>query len=107
MDISLDGWDVTRADGTDWVPWGSDGKARAKILGSTDGYLVAFVEAQPGYRGDPHEHAKAEFFYLIDGSVVNQGESLRAGDGYAAAAASTHADFSTETGATYIVIFAL
>lgn len=27
------------------------------------------------------------------------------GDGYAAAAGSTHGDFETETGATYIVIF--
>ena len=27
------------------------------------------------------------------------------GDGYAAAAGSTHTDFATETGATYLVIF--
>jgi hypothetical protein len=30
---------------------------------------------------------------------------MSAGDGYAAAAGSTHTDFETETGATYIVIF--
>ncbi len=32
---------------------------------------------------------------------------MKAGDGYAAAAGSTHADFSTETGARYIIIFRL
>jgi quercetin dioxygenase-like cupin family protein len=107
VDISLDGWDLVHADDTEWVPWGSGDNATAKILGSADGYLVALVDAQPGYRGDPHEHARAEFFYLVDGSVVNQGRMMRAGDGYAAAAGSTHADFSTETGARYIVIFAI
>ena len=30
---------------------------------------------------------------------------MTAGDGYAAAAGSTHADFATDTGATYLVIF--
>jgi hypothetical protein len=107
MDISLEGWDVVRGDDAEWVPWGSGDDARAKILGSADGYLVALVDAQPGYRGDPHEHGRPEFFHLIEGTVVNQGTTLRAGDGYAAAAGSTHADFSTETGARYIVIFAI
>jgi hypothetical protein len=32
---------------------------------------------------------------------------MKPGDGYAAAAGSTHADFETGTGATYIVIFKL
>ncbi|MDQ4132236.1 MAG: cupin domain-containing protein [Actinomycetota bacterium] len=107
MEISLQGWDIARADDAEWVPWGSAGNARAKVLGSADGYFVALVEAQPGYQGDPHEHAYAEFFYLIDGTVQNQGEGMKAGDGYAAAAGSTHADFSTDSGATYIVIFKL
>ncbi len=107
MDISLKGWDITRADDAEWVPWGGSGNARAKVLGSADGYVAVLVEAEPGYHGDPHEHAYAEFFYLIDGTVQNQGEAMKAGDGYAAAAGSTHADFSTDSGATYIVIFKL
>ena len=63
MEISLDGWDITQAAAADWVPWGSAGNARAKILGSADGY--------------------------------------------AAAAGSTHAEFATDTGAKYVVIFKL
>jgi mannose-6-phosphate isomerase-like protein (cupin superfamily) len=108
MDISLEGWNIVDADNTEWFPWlGSSGEARAKILGSADGYSVTLVEAQPGYQGNPHEHTHAEFNYIVSGRVRNQGVEMKAGDGYAAAAGSTHADFETETGATYIVIFKL
>ena len=107
MDISLEGWDIVRADEAEWVPWGGTGDARAKVLGSADGYVVVLVEAQPGYRGDAHEHAHAEFFYLIDGTIQNQGVGLKTGDGYAAAAGSSHTDFSTDSGATYIITFKL
>ena len=107
MQISLEGWDLHSADATEWVPWGTKGDAKAKVLGSADGYVVAYVQADPGYSGDPHEHGHPEFFYLIDGTVRNQGRQMVAGDGYAAARGSTHADFATETGATYIIIFRL
>lgn len=105
-DIDLTGWNITSFDDADWSPWGgAAGDARAKILGSGDGYFVAYVEAQPGYVGNPHVHDHAEFFYLVDGSVRNQGHPMVRGDGYAAAAGSTHTDFATDTGATYVVTF--
>jgi quercetin dioxygenase-like cupin family protein len=108
MDISLEGWNIVAADESEWFPWvGSAGEARAKILGSADGYSVMLVEAQPGYAGTPHEHTYAEFNYVVSGTVRNQGVEMKAGDGYAAAAGSSHADFETDTGATYIVIFKL
>jgi quercetin dioxygenase-like cupin family protein len=103
--ISLEGWDIGKADEKEWVPWGSRGDARAKVLANADGYMVVLVEAEPGYRGDPHVHDHAEFSYVIDGTVRNQGVHFKQGDGYAAAAGSTHTDFETETGATYVVIF--
>jgi quercetin dioxygenase-like cupin family protein len=106
MDTSLGGWNMVRGDEAEWMPWtGSAGEARAKILGSADGYTVVLVEAKPGYRGSEHEHAYAEFNYVVDGTLRNQGQEMKAGDGYAAAAGSTHVDFETDTGATYIVIF--
>ena len=108
MEISLAGWDIVKADETEWLPWGGKGgDARAKVLGSADGYTVMLVEAQPGYQGNAHEHTYPEFNYVIDGTVRNQGQEMSAGDGYAAAAGSTHTDFATDTGATYIVIFKL
>lgn len=102
--ISLEGWDIGKFDEKEWVPWGSGG-ARAKVLAAADGYMVVLVEAEPGYQGDPHVHEFAEFSYVIEGTIRNQGVRFQQGDGYAAAAGSTHTDFETETGATYVVIF--
>jgi quercetin dioxygenase-like cupin family protein len=101
---SLDGWNITRNAETDWVPWG-DGGAQAKVLGSADGYVVALVEAEAGYRGTPHEHTHTEFFYLLSGRLRNQGQELVSGDGYAAAAGSTHDDFHALEPSTYLSIF--
>jgi quercetin dioxygenase-like cupin family protein len=106
MNISLEGWNIVRAADAEWMPWtGSAGEARAKVLGSADGYTAVLVEAQAGYEGSPHEHTYAEFNYVIDGTVRNQGLEMRAGDAYAAAAGSSHTDFATDSGATYLVIF--
>jgi mannose-6-phosphate isomerase-like protein (cupin superfamily) len=106
--ISLDGWDINHFDDTEWVPWsGSAGEAKAKIIGSGDGYHVALVDAAPGYRGSPHVHEHAEFFTMLEGHVRNQGAEMTAGDGYVAAAGSTHTDFGTDTGARYVVVFKL
>ena len=107
MDISLDGWDIGRFDEQDWSPWGSGGNARAKVLASGDGYFLALVEAEPGYAGDPHVHQHPEFLYVIDGTLRNQGTQMDKGDAYVASPGSTHADFATESGATYVSIFKL
>jgi len=104
---SLDHWDIGRNLDTTWGPWGSDGNARAKVLGEADGYVVTLIEAQAGYQGSLHEHNHAEFFYLIAGKVRNQGVELNAGDGYAAAGGSIHSDFEALTAATYINIWRL
>jgi quercetin dioxygenase-like cupin family protein len=69
--------------------------------------VVAYVEAEPGYAGDAHEHSHTEFNFVIDGELRNQGQRMTKGDAYVAAPGSTHADFETATGATYLSIFKL
>lgn len=103
----ITGWDIGHAADIGWQSWGSRGDAKAKVLASGDGYIVALVQAEPGYRGDPHEHAHTEFQFVVDGAVRTQGVEMTAGDAYAAAAGSVHTDFETETGATYVSIFKL
>ena len=103
----LAGWAIARTTDVDWVPWGSRGDARAKVLAEADGFHVSLVEAEPGYRGDEHTHAHPEFLYVVAGELQNQGVTMVAGDAYAAAAGSRHTDFATETGATYLSIFRL
>jgi len=105
---SLEGWQIGRSDDAgDWMPWGSRGDARARVLASADGYTVVLVEAEAGYRGDPHEHGYAEFLYLVSGTLRSQGVDMGPGDAYAAAAGSTHDEFEAVSAASYISIFKL
>lgn len=103
----LAGWSIGRVAEADWVPWGSGGLARAKVLASGDGYVLALVEASPGYAGDPHTHEHAEMLHVLAGEVATNGEVLGVGDGYVAAAGSEHVTFSSPSGATYLSIFRL
>ncbi len=105
MEHPLDGWTIGRSGDLNWSPWGSSDLARAKVLGTADGYFVSLVEACPGYQGDPHVHAFPEFLYVVEGRLRNQGREMVAGDGYAAATGSSHTDFATPSGATYLSIF--
>jgi len=98
------GWSIGAADDVEWVPWGGGG-ARAKVLASGDGYHVALVDAEPGYRGDPHTHEHAEMLHVLEGEVVTNGVRMGPGDAYVAATGSEHQSFATETGATYLSIF--
>lgn len=106
MGFDLTGWDIGDADAIEWSPWGG-GNARAKALANGDGYFVVLVEAEPGYAGTEHEHEHPEFLYVIDGELSNQGRIMKPGDAYVAATGSKHTEFSTEHGATYVLIFKL
>ncbi len=107
MEHSLAGWSVERFNQVAWAPWGGSGETPAKGAGNSDGYFLTLIEAEAGYRGDPHEHVYPEFLYVIDGSVRTQGQTMKRGDGYAAAAGSSHTDFATDSGATYVLLFKL
>ena len=107
MELSLEGWGIGAAAEAEWVPWGSSGDARAKVVAQADGYVVAIVEAEAGYSGDPHVHAHAEFLHVLSGTLHTQGRTMVEGDSYVAAPGSTHDDFGTDDGATYVSIFKL
>ena len=42
---------------------------------------------------------------MVDGTLRNQGQEMKRGDAYAAAAGSSHTDFATDSGATYFLAF--
>lgn len=101
------GWDIAAADAVDWVPWGGDGRARAKVLAAGDGYTMVLVEAQAGYVGAEHEHTHTEFGYVLTGEIRNQGQVLTAGAAFVAQAGSQHTDFEVLAPATYLTVFKL
>ena len=44
MEASLEGWDIQRFDDVEWMPWGGAGAdARAKMLGTADGFYLALI----------------------------------------------------------------
>jgi quercetin dioxygenase-like cupin family protein len=106
-DQLLDRWDIRSAADTVWTAWGQGSRARAEVLGEADGYTVTVIEAEAGYRGAAHEHTSAEFFYLVEGRVRNQGRTMQGGDGYAAAAGSVHSDFEVLAPSTYLIVWRL
>jgi quercetin dioxygenase-like cupin family protein len=106
-DTTLDRWDIRHADDAPWLPWGAGETAKAKVLGEADGYTVTLIEAEAGYSGSPHEHTHAEFFYLLEGEIRNQGQTMKAGDGYAAGAGSIHSDFEVVAPSRYLIVWRL
>ncbi|WP_431037588.1 cupin domain-containing protein [Streptomyces sp. P6-2-1] len=105
---SLEGWSLVHVDDSvPWIPWGSDGRARARLTARADGYLMALVEAEPGYVTEPHTHAHTEFLYVIEGDCLNQGVPMTTGDVFAAAAGSRHSHFEAVTPVRYLSVFKL
>jgi anti-sigma factor ChrR (cupin superfamily) len=102
---SLDNWDIKHNSDVDWLPWGSGDNARVKVLGEADGHTIALIQAEAGYKTAEHQHAHAEFFYLVEGSIRNEGQQMNTGDGYAAASGSVHTEFEVQGPSTYISIF--
>lgn len=78
-------WCIGRAD-AEPMPWGDEGRATAQFLAAADGYHLAVIHADAGYRGDPHDHVYAEFTFVVSGTVVTNGHRLDAGDAAAAPA---------------------
>ncbi len=100
-----EGWAFTDSTAIEWQPMG-EGIAM-KMLGSANGRVIAMFKFDAGYVGGTHEHADAEFTYLIEGDLVSNGVSMLPGHAYAAEAGTTHSEFRTVHGATLVSVFAM
>jgi quercetin dioxygenase-like cupin family protein len=76
-----------------------------KLIGTAEGNGFILPKVPPGCIGPPHQHKGLEYLYVIEGSVVSNGTLLEAGHGYIAESGTDHHEFSSETGATFIVVF--
>lgn len=77
-----------------------------KVLGVADGRMFAMFRFDAGYVGGSHDHADAEFTYVLSGDIVSNGVTMLAGHSYAAEAGTTHSEFRSENGATLVSVFA-
>lgn len=104
---SHSGWEVGRSADANWLPWGADGLAEAHFMTAANDTHMVHIRANAGYQGDPHDHAIAEFTYVLSGRVVTNGIELGPGDGVAAECGTRHESFKALTDTEYIVVFSL
>ena len=99
------GWTFTDGNAVEWTERGPG--VAMKMLGAANGRLIAMFKFEPGYAGASHDHADAEFSYVLEGTLVSNGVLMEAGHAYAAEAGTTHDEFRTDTGATLVSVFAV
>lgn len=105
MEHSTEGWTFADSSALDWKEMGPG--VAMKSLGAADGRMLAMFRFDPGYVGGTHDHADAEFTYVLDGSIVSNGVLMEAGHSYSARAGTTHDEFRTDTGCTLVSVFAV
>ena len=105
MTESAAGWTFAESSEIEWQAMGPG--IDMKMLAPANGRAIALFRFEPGYVGGAHEHADAEFSYVLEGELISTGVTIRPGGAYAAERGTTHDDFRTETGCTLVSVFAL
>lgn len=70
----------------------------------TNNYSVLLMKLAPGAILHEHHHSGSEQCYVLEGSVLVQGNALYAGDFHQAAANSTHNTIISHTGAKLLLV---
>jgi anti-sigma factor ChrR (cupin superfamily) len=98
---------LTANDG-DWFDTPFPG-IRGRVLAVDRGKGVAtlFLRAEPGAVYPAHDHHGAEECYVLRGTVVIDGRTLRAGDFHHADEGSAHGEISTVDGADVLIVGAI
>lgn len=99
-----EGWAFCDAGAMEWQQMG-EGVAM-KSLGAANGKMMAMFRFDAGYVGAAHDHADAEFTYLLEGDLSSNGVAMQANHAYVAEAGTSHSEFSTTNGATLLSVFA-
>lgn len=76
-----------------------------KDLGTSDGQSMQLVRFEAGVHFPWHRHAGPEFIYVLEGEVTQRGRKLGPGDAGIAPANTEEADFLSETGATFLLVY--
>lgn len=75
-----------------------------KFIATAKGTGLILSKVPPGCKGPVHIHEGLEYLYVIEGSVVSNGKYLEAGCGFIAEAGTLHEEFTSSTGATFVVV---
>ena len=105
MAETIKGWTFAESSEMEWQNMGPG--VEIKMLAGANGRAIALFRFKPGYVGAVHEHADAEFSYILEGDLVSTGVTMKPGDAYAAEMGTTHDEFRTESGCILVSVFAM
>jgi anti-sigma factor ChrR (cupin superfamily) len=98
----LKGWHINDVSGGEWRT-DQDGSP-FKFIGAADGLVFVLSKLAAGTRGERHVHEGPEFLYVLEGDLQVNGVEMKPGCGYAAATGTTHSEFASREGATFVVV---
>lgn len=85
----------------EWLDF--DGQ-KLKICSAPNGVSFVLSELTPDVKSVHHIHEDFECIYILEGSVISNGETFVAGQGFIAEKGSVHYEFRTEDYAKFIVV---
>ena len=96
-------WHITDTNSMEWQTVA--GGQMLKFIGTAKGTGFILSKVPAGFKGPVHRHDGLEYLYVIDGSVVSNRTLLKAGYGFIAEPGTQHEEFTSATGATFVVVF--
>jgi anti-sigma factor ChrR (cupin superfamily) len=90
------------------IPWRKSVFAEGvlvKDLGSSDGRSIQLVRFEPGAKFPWHKHTGPEFLYILEGEAIQRGKRLGSGWVGIAPTGTEEDDFTSEIGATFVLVY--
>lgn len=99
---------VTFTDGgaEPWRPSTFAAGVEVKDLGAANGRAMQLVRFPPGTVFPVHEHAGAEFVYVLEGELIQNGQRLSSGWASISAGGTTDDDVKSDAGCTFLIVYA-
>ena len=95
---------ISRSANMAWQPGGVAGLSSKLLFADQErGYNTLLVRMEPGTRYPSHHHAGVEELYLLDGDLIVEGQTMRAGDYCRAEPKSIHGESRTESGCLFVL----
>ncbi|MBI3669814.1 MAG: cupin domain-containing protein [Acidobacteria bacterium] len=95
---------ISRSAEMAWQPGGVAGlSSKLLFVDQERGYNTLLVRMEPGTRYPSHHHVGVEELYLLDGDLIVEGQTMRAGDYCRAEPDSIHGESRTETGCLFVL----
>ena len=90
-----------------WIPSRFAPGVEVKNLGKANGRAMQLVRFQPGASFPAHLHTDAEFLFMLEGEVFQNGQRLGTGWSSVAPAGTRDSTFVSPAGCSFLLVYAL